>query len=66
MNDEKKFRMAGIVSTAVVVLVLAYAMIQEHLMPDVENYLQRKSYFESVLSKKGLSLHKGMYWKEKP
>ena len=65
MNDANKFRIVVIASTALVVLTFAYSILQEYVMPDVEGYLQRKSYYERVIQKKGLSMQKGLYWKEK-
>ena len=66
MNDTKKFHMLIAAATTLVVLILAYTIAQEYLMPDIEGYLQRKSYYERVITKKGLDLHPGLYWKEKP
>lgn len=65
MNDTGKFRVLIAVAASLVVLILAYAIAQEYLLPDIEGYLQRKSYYERVITKKGLNLHKGLYWKEK-
>lgn len=65
MNDTRKFTTFAIVTTLLTVLILFYAILQEYVMPDLEGYLQRKSYYERVISKKGLGLHKGLYWKEK-
>jgi hypothetical protein len=65
MNDKKKSQMLIAAAASLVVLVLAWTILQEHIMPDVEGYLQRKSYYERVISEKGLELRKGMYWKEK-
>ena len=66
MNDPRKFKILLSFSTLLIIGIIAYAVLQEHVMPDIEGYLQRKGYYEKVITKKGLSLHKGMYWKEKP
>jgi hypothetical protein len=52
-------------SAALVCLVLLHPILRERVMPDIEGYLERKAYYEKVISKKGLSFHKGLYWKEK-
>ncbi len=65
MTDTTRFRILTASSTALVVLICVYAVLQEYIMPDMEGYLQRKSYYERVIQKKGLSLQKGLYWKEK-
>jgi hypothetical protein len=65
MNDGEKIK--GLIASAVilVLLVLSYAVLQDTVLPGMEGYLQRRLHYERVISTKGLSLHKGMYWKEK-
>jgi len=66
MNDHAKFRTTIIAATILIIAVLAYSVVQDLVLPDVEGYVQRRSYYERTLSQKGLSEHKAMYWKEKP
>lgn len=65
MTDEKKFRILLSLAALLTVAAISYNVLQEYVMPDIEGYWQRRLYYESVISKKGLTLHKGMYWKEK-
>lgn len=65
MTDVKKFRILITVSTLLILFVVSYNILQEYFIPEIEGYLQRRLYYERVISKKGLSLHKGMYWREK-
>ena len=65
LNDIKKFRLLAILTTTLIVFILSYNVISEYFMPEIEGYLERRIYYEKVISKKGLSMHKGMYWKEK-
>lgn len=65
MNDAKKFKLLLLASAGLVLLTLTYSVLEEFVMPGLEGYLQRKGYYERVISQKGLSLHKGLYWKEK-
>ncbi len=65
MSETKKFDILIRLVTALVVLILSYNILQEHIMTGVGDYVKRRIYYERVISKKGLSLHKGMYWKEK-
>jgi hypothetical protein len=65
MKDERKLKLLLLTSVTLTISILAYSILQEYVMPDIEGYLQRKNYYERTISKKGLSLHKGMYWKEK-
>ena len=65
MTDIRKFRLLAILTTILVVLILSYNIFQEYFMSGIGGYIQRRIYYERTISKKGLSLHKGMYWKEK-
>ena len=65
MTDTSKFRTLTLFSAILIFFVLSYNVFQEYVIPDVKGYLERRIYYEKVISKKGLSLHKGMYWKEK-
>ncbi len=65
MKDERKFKLLTYFSAILIALTLSYNILQEHLISGIEGYLERKVYYENVISKKGLSLHKGMYWREK-
>ncbi|MFA4828477.1 MAG: hypothetical protein WC855_11865 [Thermodesulfovibrionales bacterium] len=65
MTDKKKFKILATLATVLTVLILSYNVLSEYFMPEIEGYLERRIYYEKVISKKGLSMHKGMYWKEK-
>lgn len=65
MTDSKKFRILVILMTLLSVFILLYNILQDSLFQDIEGYIERRMYYERVISKKGLSLHKGMYWREK-
>ncbi len=65
LPDTKKFKALMYAVTALAFLVLSYAVLQEYVMPGLGSYVQWRLHYERVISKKGLSLHKGMYWKEK-
>jgi hypothetical protein len=43
-------------------LVLASQVLQEQVS-NIGQYAERRWYYEKTISKKDLSLHKGMYWK---
>ena len=64
MVDEKKFKVLVTASTLVCLLVLAGTVLQEQVTGIVQ-YAERRQYYEKTISKKSLSLHKGMFWKEK-
>ncbi len=64
MKDEKKFRILSILSTLIVVAILSYNVLQEYFMTEIGGHLKRRLYFEKVILKKGLTLHKAEYWRE--
>ena len=63
-TDKRKFKLLLSASAALVIAILAFSALRETVMPDVENYLKRRAYYENMISKKGLGLHQGLYWKE--
>lgn len=64
MTDSKKFKILTALATGLIVLILSYNILREYIIPDMENYIRRRIYYEQVISKK-LDLHKGMHWREK-
>lgn len=64
MSDEKKFRIAAILSSVLVVLCLANAVFQEHFAHELFGYMKRHIYYSRIVSKRGLSLHEGQYWRK--
>jgi hypothetical protein len=64
VSDEKKFTILAIALALVCFLVLATTVLQEQVA-GIGQYIERRAYYEKTISKKGLSLHKGLYWKEK-
>lgn len=65
MNDDRKFRIAMIVTVLLVVCTISFPLFQEYVMVPIGDYLQRRFYYERVISKKGMSLHRGEYWRQK-
>jgi len=65
MTDARKFRLAVVLGVFLCALAVAYNIAGEYLLPDIEAYIERRLYYERVISKKGLSLHPAEYWKEK-
>ena len=63
--DRKRFLalMAG--SLLLVLLVLASNSFLDAYITGARERARRQAHFETVIQKKGLDLHKGMYWKEK-
>jgi|Deesub1362A_J573_1020465.scaffolds.fasta_scaffold00004_283 hypothetical protein len=65
MRDERKFKVFIIFVAVLCVLAIGYNIAEEYFLPDIENYIQRRLYYERVISKKGLSLHEAKYWRKK-
>jgi hypothetical protein len=64
MRDERKFKLVAVMAALLCVLGVAYNIASEYLLPDIENYIKRRLYYEQVISKKGLSMHRAEYWRE--
>ena len=62
MDDAVKLRMAVVLVASLCVLSFAYNVTSEYILPDIEGYLKRRLYYETVISKKGLSMHRTTYW----
>ncbi|TAN45619.1 MAG: hypothetical protein EPN22_01830 [Nitrospirae bacterium] len=65
MTDDKKFRILIFFSAALTALVIFYNVFEERIDSDMVQYVQRRMHYESVISKKGLSLHEAKHWKKK-
>ena len=64
MKDEKKFRVLAILSTGLIICMLSYNVFQDYIMTEVGGHLKRRLYYEKVILKKGLTLHKAKYWRK--
>lgn len=64
MKDDRKFRLAVVFAAFLCVLTVVYNIAGEYLIPDIESYVQRRLYYERVISQKGLSMHRAEYWRE--
>lgn len=64
-DDRKKFIWLAGSLTVLVLLVLTMNLLQETFLAGAGEYVKRRLYYEQAISRKGLSLHEGKYWKEK-
>lgn len=64
MKDEKKFRLFIGVSVLLIMISLLFNIFGERFSKDIGSYLERRFYYERVISKKGLSLHRALYWRQ--
>lgn len=65
MSETRKFKIAVIAGVALSILALSYNAAQEYIASEIGGYVKRRAYYASVISKKDLSMHRGMHWKEK-
>ena len=65
MTDQRKFNVAMIAGVVLVATVLASNTVLEPLLAGLGERMKRRSHYEEVISQKGLSLHRGVFWKEK-
>ena len=64
MKDEKKVTILTILSTLLIICILSYNVLQEYFNTGIGGYLKRRVYYEKVILKKGLTLHKAKYWRK--
>lgn len=64
MTDEKKFKTVTFCATLLVIIILSYNIFQERFSTGLVSYMKRRAYYENVISKSGLSLHEGKYWRK--
>lgn len=65
MTDQRKFRSLMVIAVMLTALVILQNIAKEYFMADIEGYVKRRLHYERTISQKGLSEHKGMYWREK-
>jgi hypothetical protein len=61
-SGNRKFAAMVWVTGTICALALVYNIASEYFLPDLEAYIARRVYFEQVISKKGLSMHKAKHW----
>lgn len=64
MKDAVKCRVLTVCMAVLCVLAVAYAAVEEFVLPDVQQYLQRKLYYEQTLKDKGLSMEPARHWRK--
>lgn len=64
MKDEKKFRLFLGISVLLITVSLFFNIFGERYSKDIGSYIERRFYYERVISKKGLSLHRALYWRQ--
>jgi hypothetical protein len=64
MSDLKKFYVLIFLSILLVIFIIINNLLEERLSRDLLSYLERRYYYERVISKKGLSLERARYWRE--
>ena len=65
MTDQNKSTMLLGGATVLVALVLASNAFLDDYLAGLGERVRRRVHYENVIQKKGLDLHKGVYWKEK-
>ncbi len=65
MNENRKLTAAILVSLSLIVMIFMYNIFGNYIESRYVSYFKRRLYYERIISKKGLSLHRARYWKEK-
>ena len=65
MTDQNRSTLLLGGATVLVVLVLASNAFLDEYLAGLGERARRRLHYENTIQKKGLGLHKGLYWKEK-
>ncbi len=65
MSDQRKFQMLAGAGVLLVLLVLIYEPLIETRLSAAVETARRKTHYEQVIQKKGLTLHEGAFSKTK-
>jgi len=65
MTDQKKFTLLMGSAAVLVLLVLSSNAFLDDYLSGLGEQVRRRAHYENKVQKKGLGLHKGLYWKEK-
>jgi len=65
MTDQNKFTALLGSACVLVLLVLSANAFLDTYLTRMGERIRRQSHYEKAIQKKGLDLHKGMYWKGK-
>ena len=63
MDDNKKLTIAVLLSFCLLLSTVLYNVFQDYLQTHLFSYIQRRIYYERVISKKDLSHHRARYWR---
>jgi len=65
MTDQKKFSILTGSAAVLVLLVLSSNAFLDDYLAGLGERARRRLHYENTIQKKGLGLHKGLYWKER-
>ena len=65
MTDQNKFTLLSGSAAILVLLVLSSNAFLDDYLAGLGDRARRRLHYENTIQKKGLGLHKGLYWKEK-
>jgi len=66
LTDKGKFNLILWFAGLLCVMCIAYNSVGTQFASDITGYIKRRYYYETVISRKGLSLEKARFWsKEK-
>jgi hypothetical protein len=65
MKGEGKVFLVLLLSSLLVGLIILNNGLGEAITEKFTAYTKRRLYYERVISRRGLSLHEGQYWREK-
>ncbi|RMG04420.1 MAG: hypothetical protein D6726_03395 [Nitrospirae bacterium] len=63
MNERRRFQIFLFLSALLIILVISYNIFHDYFEKNIFSYIQRRIYYERVISKSGLSKEKARFWR---
>jgi hypothetical protein len=63
MNDDRKFKILAVLSSILVISIISLNIFHEYFSAEIGSHIQRRIYYERVLSGKSLPLHDAKHWR---
>ena len=61
--DDRRFKIFMASVILLITIIISYNVLAEYIASGPFQYFKRKMYYERVISKRGLSLHRAKYWR---
>lgn len=64
-TEDRSFRLLMVLTIVLVGLTVLSPALKDSVLSGLGSFLERRYYYERVISKRDLSLHRAMHWRQK-